>query len=57
MKIANTKFKTKESVTKNKPETVSEIPNNLLLENCENIFGPNEITNARPRKNAPNKIP
>ena len=57
IKIAKTRFKTKERVTKNSPETVSEIPNNLLLENCANSFGPNEIPSARPKKTAPNKIP
>ena len=57
IKIANTRFKTKDRVTKNKPETVREIPNNLLLENWANTFGPNEIPNARPKNTAPNKIP
>ena len=57
MKIANTRFKTKERVTRNKPETVSEIPNNLLLENCAKTLGPNEIPKARPKNTEPNKIP
>ena len=56
-KIASTRFKTKERVTKNSPETVSEIPNNLLLENYANTFGPNKIPKARPKNTAPNKIP
>ena len=49
IKIASTRFKTKERITSNNPEIVNEIPNNLLLENCANTLGPNEIPSASPK--------
>ena len=57
IKIARTRFNTKERITSNNPEIVNEIPNNLLLENCANTFGPNEMPSASPKNTAANKIP
>ena len=57
IKIARTRFNTKERITSSNPEIVNEIPNNLLLENCANTFGPNEIPSANPKNTAANKIP
>ena len=57
IKIARTRFNTKERITSNNPEIVNEIPNHLLLENCANTFGPNEMPSASPKNTAANKIP
>ena len=57
IKIANTRFSTSDNVTSINPEIVSDTPNNLRLENWENILGPKEIPSAKPKNTAANKIP
>jgi hypothetical protein len=57
IKIARTRFRTSERRIKKKLEITRDAPNNLLLENCANTFGPKEIPSAKPVNTAPNKTP
>jgi hypothetical protein len=57
IKIASTRFRTRESTTSKKLEIARDAPNKRRRENCAKTFGPNEIPKARPVNTAPNKTP